>query len=120
MIHRIRELAASLHEGLADDLRALNVQQQDEEDEDPEPDHDLELLLKHAARSSSWEHDPRSVWKQLSARVMGPFGSMAVEEPALMGQMMPMSSETAEVTGQSPEALRHSFFRLSEGAFPAR
>ena len=116
MIHRIREFAASL-QGDIDDLRSLSQQEIDlDEDEDP----GLELLVKNAVRDNWLEHDPRRVWKQLSERVRGPFGQVAVEEPALAGQPMPIVSESIEATDQRPEMMRHRFFRLSDSVIPQR
>jgi hypothetical protein len=117
MIHRIRELAASLHDDIADDLHGFGPQEDiTEEDDDP----GLDLLVKNAVRTNWLEHDPRRVWKQLSERVRGPFGQMAVEQPAMAGQQMPVAYEGHEATDYSPETMRHRYFRLSDSIIPQR
>jgi hypothetical protein len=116
MIHRIRELAASL-QGDIDDLRTLTQQEIDQDDDE---DPGLELLVKNAVRENWLEHDPRRVWKQLSERVRGPFGQVAVEVPALAGQPMPIAQHSAETDDQRPEVMRHRFFRLSDSVIPQR
>src|SRR5512135_21985 len=51
-----------------------------------EEDRNLDVLMKHAVRSTNWlEHDPKQVWQRLSERVRGPNGEVAVEQPANLG-----------------------------------
>lgn len=45
-------------------------------------DSSLEILCKNAVRSNWSEPDATRVWQQLSGRVTGPFGGLAVEGPA--------------------------------------
>jgi hypothetical protein len=117
MIRRIKMLAASLQEDLADDLLGLNaVESTDDEEGDP----GLDLLVKNAVRSNWLEHDPRRVWKKLSERVRGPFGQMAVEEPALVGEPMPLAYEALEANEYSPEPVRYRHFLLSDSVIPQR
>jgi hypothetical protein len=118
MIRRFREIAASIQEDFADDLRALGPQE--EEEIETEEDPGLDLLVKNAIRSNWLEHDPKQVWQQLSERVRGPFGSMAVEEPAMRGQSMPFTVDSTAHNNDRPEKMRHSFFRLSDSVFPQR
>ena len=116
MIRRIREIAASLQSDLGDDLRdAMQVQDADPDEED---DPGLDLLVKNAVRENWLEHDPRRVWKELSERVRGPFGRIAVEEAALAGQSMPLAYESDDVNEQTPELVRHRFFRMSDRVIP--
>jgi hypothetical protein len=116
MIHRIRELAASFQGELTDDLRvAIQAQDAGLEDED---DSGLDLLVKNAVRENWLEHDPRRVWKELSERVRGPFGRIAVEEAALAGQSMPLAYESDDVNQQTPEQVRHRYFRFSDRVVP--
>ena len=116
MIRRIRELAASLPGELAEDIReAMQPQESDSEDED---DAGLDLLVKNAVRDNWLEHDPRRVWKELSERVRGPFGRIAVEGAALAGQSMPLAYESEEVNEQTPELTRHRYFRFSDRVIP--
>jgi len=76
--------------------------------------------VKNAVRSNWLEHDPKGVWKQLKERVRGPFGQLAVEEPALVGEPMPLSFEGHETVDRTPESMRYSFFRLSDSVVPQR
>jgi hypothetical protein len=116
MIRRIREIAASLQGELSDDfLLAMQDQAGDLEDEE---DPGLDLLVKNAVRENWLEHDPRRVWKQLSERVRGPFGGIAVEEAALAGRSMPLAFESNDVNEQTPELVRHRFFRFSDRVIP--
>ncbi len=107
MIRRIRELAVSLHDDPSADSmgHSASAESIEEEYEDP----GLDVLVKNAVRSNWLEHDPRHVWKQLSERVRGPFGQMAVEEPALAGQPMPLAFDSPEEVGTTPEMARHRF-----------
>jgi hypothetical protein len=85
MIRRIRELAETLGEELDTTTGSDGI-----EDSMDEEDRALDLLVKHAMSGTHWlEHDPKRVWQRLSERVRGPFGSMAVEEPANLGSEMP-------------------------------
>lgn len=118
MIRRIRQLAAALHEDITDDLRAIGSQIDGEAEPDDDPG--LDLLVKNAVRSNWLEHDPRRVWQQLSERVRGPFGQMAVEQPALAGLAMPLTHESEAVNERTPERMRHGIFRLSDGVLPQR
>jgi len=118
MIRRFRELAASLHEDISDDLHSLGMQQGSVEED--EEDAALDLLVKNAVRSNWLEHDPRGVWKRLKERVRGPFGQLAVEEPALAGEPMPIAFEDKEKVDRTPESMRYSFFRLSDNVMPQR
>ena len=121
MIRRIREIAASLQGELTDDLLlAMQDQVGDLEDEE---DLGLDLLVKNAVRegrrTETWlEHDPGRVWKELSERVRGPFGRIAVEEAALAGRSMPLAYESDDVNEQTPEMVRHRFFRFSDRVIP--
>ena len=120
MIRRIKEIAASLPY-ISEELYGLGGPNDGNEDDDP----GLELLVKNAVRaerkSESWlEHDPRKVWKELSARVRGPFGQMAVEEPAMAGAQMPLALERADEVDNRPEVMRHRFFRLSDTVMTQR
>jgi len=117
MIRRIREIAASLHDDLADDLLGRAAAGDSLEDDD---DAALELLVKNAARDSWLEHDPRRVWKQLSERVRGPFGQIAVEQAANAGDAMPLAYETQESGEQTAEPSRYRFFLMSEGTLSQR
>jgi len=118
MIRRIRELAAALHDDSSEGQRAFDQEcsENDEEDDDPA----LDLLVKNAVRSNWLEHDPKGVWKQLKERVRGPFGQLEVEEPALVGEPMPLSFEGHETVDRTPESMRYSFFRLSDSVVPQR
>ena len=116
MIRRIREIAASLQEELTDDL--LDAMQVQDAGLDERDDPGLDLLVKNAVRENWLEHDPRRVWKELSERVRGPFGRIAVEEAALAGQAMPLSYEGADVNEQTPEQARHRLFRFSDRVVP--
>jgi hypothetical protein len=117
MIRRIRMLAASLHEDLSDAQRGLSASESAlDEDDDP----GLDLLVKNAVRSNWLEHDPRRVWKQLSERVRGPFGRMAVEEPALAGEPMPMAFEGHDAPERNSEPVRYRHFLLTEGVISQR
>lgn len=72
---------------------------------------ELDLLLKHAMHSNSAEAPQASthrVWKKLSGRVQGPFGSMAVEGPQVSGEEI--------VTGHG----RQVPFTLGDAASSAR
>ncbi|MEO5952606.1 MAG: hypothetical protein ABIQ44_09100 [Chloroflexia bacterium] len=120
MIRRIREFAETLGEDLAADV-----------DPDPElldaaaveEDKALDMLVKHAMSGTHWlEHDPKRVWQRLSARVRGPFGGMAIEEPANMGSSMPLPQDhsTNEVYDSPNDARRHILTRLTDMAFPSR
>ena len=116
MIRRIKEMAETLGEDLAGDMRT-------ETEEDMEEDRALDLLVKHAMHGTHWlEHDPRAVWQKLRERVRGPFGSMAIEEPALIGTEMPLPQDYqgAEAYDAPPDARRHSLYRLSDVAYPVR
>jgi hypothetical protein len=118
MIRRIRELAAALHEDSSEAQRQLEAEHADYDDEDEDPA--LDLLVKNAVRSNWLEHDPKGVWKQLKERVRGPFGQLAVEEPALAGEPMPLAFEGHENVDRTPESMRYSFFRLQDTIVPQR
>jgi hypothetical protein len=116
MIHRIKQLAASLHEDFTDDMRAITAQEPVEEDDDP----GLDVLVKNAVRENWLEHDPRAVWKKLSERVRGPFGQMAVEEPALVGEHVLVALESHERADTAPDSRRHRYFLLADNVIPQR
>jgi hypothetical protein len=122
MIRRIRELAETLGEDLAGEMQS-DVSFAGVEGEIAEEDRELDVLVKHAMRGTHWlEHDPKRVWQRLSERVRGPFGSMAVEEPANIGSEMPLPQDHAgaEPYDAPSDARRHSVIRLSELAYPVR
>lgn len=117
MIRRIRELAETLGEDLD------GATGSDLEDCMDEEDRALDVLVKHAMSGTHWlEHDPKRVWQRLSERVRGPFGSMAVEEPAHLGSEMPLPQDMAssEPYDAPADARRHSMHRLTDVAFNVR
>jgi hypothetical protein len=121
MIRRFREMAETFGEDLAGDLHSGEMIAETEEE--LEEDRALDLLVKHAMHGTHWlEHDPRAVWQKLRERVRGPFGSMAIEEPAHIGTEMPFPQDHqgAEAYDAPPDARRHSLYRLTDVAFPVR
>jgi hypothetical protein len=118
MIRRIKELAASLHDEIADDFRAVH-DEPEPLDEEVVEDANLDVLVKHAVKSSLQQPDAGRVWKRLSQRVTGPYGSLAVEGPALRGQEMP-NYEQHDQLDQHPESMRHSIFRLADSTLNMR
>ena len=122
MIHRIRELAETLGEDLAGEMQSGGTVSEGEDDM-PEEDRALDVLVKHAMHGTHWlEHDPRAVWQRLRERVRGPFGSMAIEEPANIGMSMPLPQDHvgSEVYDSPSDSRRHSHFRLSDATYPVR
>jgi len=120
MIRRIRELAETIGEDLAADVEP-GAEMLDEQT--MEEDRALDMLVKHAMSGTHWlEHDPKRVWARLSERVRGPFGGMAIEEPANMGSSMPLPQDhaVAEQYDAPTDARRHVLTRLTDMAFPAR
>jgi len=111
MIHRIRMLAASLHDDLSDDSHGQSASENVLDDDD---DPGLDLLVKNAVQANWLEHDPKRVWKKLSERVRGPFGRMAIEEPALVGEPMPMAFEGQDASAHTSEPVRYRHFLLTE------
>jgi hypothetical protein len=89
-----------------------------------EEDRNLDVLVKHAVRSTNWlEHDPKQVWQQLSARVRGPFGNLAIEQPANLGSSdmpYPEQYEKNEVKDTQPDIRRHSMYRLANEPYSLR
>ena len=85
---------------------------------------DLDMLVKHAVRSTNWlEHDPKQVWQMLSQRVSGPFGKMAIEEPANLGSSempFPEQYEKAATSDSRPDARSHSLYRLANESYSLR
>jgi len=118
MIHRIRELAASLQGDLLDEGHRGSSDEEDLFEDDD--DRGLDLLVKNAVRSNWLEHDPRRVWTQLSARVRGPFGQMAVEEPANAGNVAPVMLETVDANDPDPEVRLRRFVRFSDSMLAQR
>jgi hypothetical protein len=80
----------------------------------------LDVLVRHAIRQELASHDGGRVWKQLSKRVKGPFGSIAVEEPALRGLSMPRFEDSPQTADLRPDSMRHSLFRTAEATFSMR
>ncbi|HST06097.1 MAG TPA: hypothetical protein VLQ48_15390 [Chloroflexia bacterium] len=101
---------------------------QDTSDESDEiigdEDRNLDMLMKHAVRSTNWlEHDPKQVWQRLSQRVRGPFGNIAIEEPANLGSSempFPEQYERVDATDTRPDARSHSLYRLANEAYTLR
>jgi hypothetical protein len=89
-----------------------------------EEDRNLDMLMKHAVRSSGWlAHDPKQVWQRLSERVRGPNGELAVEEPANLGSSempYPEQYEKADRRDSRPDAHHHSLHRLANEAYSLR
>jgi hypothetical protein len=105
-----------------DDYQSGESPEEDVE-EMAQEDRALDVLVKHAMQGTNWlEHDPKRVWQRLSERVRGPFGSMAVEEPANLGTEMPLPQESpaTEVYDATSDARRHSLYRLTDVTFPVR
>lgn len=120
MIRRIRELAETIGEDLAADTDP-NLEMMDEGA--VEEDKALDLLVKHAMAGTNWlEHDPKRVWQRLSERVRGPFGGMAIEEPANMGSSMPLPQDhvSGEAYDAPTDSRRHLLTRLTDMAFGSR
>jgi len=113
MIRRIRALSSALQEP---PTGAASCEEEVEVVEDP----GLELLVRNAIRHEVAAHDGGHVWQRLSKRVRGPFGCIAIEEPAMRGFAMPLIGETAEPAEPRPESMRHSLFRTAEATFSLR
>jgi hypothetical protein len=83
-------------------------------------DEDLDVLVRHAFRQEAVSHDAKHVWTRLSRRVRGPFGALAIEEPAMRGDTMPVISEAPSRDDSRPDSMRHSLFRTAEATFSMR
>jgi hypothetical protein len=114
MIRPIRAIAAALQDGLLEDTPEIDGHCPAADD------HDLDALVRHAFRHEAVSHDPKNVWKRLSGRVRGPFGAIAIEEPAMRGESMPVLAESVEPAGGQPDSMRHSLFRTAEATFSMR
>jgi hypothetical protein len=114
MIRPIRVIASAIQEeldGISSEMPGDCAQA-----DDP----DLDLLVRHAVRQELASHDGGQVWQQLSKRVKGPFGSMAIEEPAHRGRPMPVLTDSTEGAERQPDSMRHSLFRTAEATFSMR
>lgn len=79
MVRRIRAIAAAstaLLDGLLSGLVVPPVKQDDESDQP------IGVLVRNAFRNEAEGLDLSHVWSELSSRVKGPFGRLAVEGPA--------------------------------------
>ena len=98
--------------------------QEESEDLVVEEDRNLDVLMKHAVRSTNWlEHDPKQVWQRLCERVRGPNGELAIEGPANLGSSempYPEQYEKADKRDSRPDAHRHSLHRLANEAYSLR
>jgi hypothetical protein len=80
MVRRIKAIAAAASTAFLDSLRsglAVSPVKQEEETDQP-----IGLLVRNAFREEAAEIDMSHVWAELSGRVKGPFGMLAVEGPA--------------------------------------
>jgi hypothetical protein len=80
MVRRIKAIAAAASTALIDGLLSgLTVApaKQDEESDQP-----MGVLVRNAFRDEAEGVDLSHVWSELSSRVKGPFGMLAVEGPA--------------------------------------
>jgi hypothetical protein len=114
MIPRIRVIASAIQEEFA-----VDAPEQEELCAVSE-DSGLDYLVRHAIQQELSSHDGEHVWHRLSRRVRGPFGSMAIEEPAMRGRTMPIPGESAQQTESRPDSMRHSLFRTAEATFSMR
>lgn len=77
------------------------------EQSDTEADPSLDVLLKHAiCTPDSAQPDLGRIWRQLSRRVVGPFGSLAVEGPASTGggsSTRAFGIKVSRPAGQTPQ-----------------
>jgi hypothetical protein len=80
----------------------------------------LDVLVRNAMRQEVQQHDGGHVWQQLKKRVRGPFGALAVEEPAMCGSYMPIFTEASDDASRQPDSMRHSLFRTAEATFSMR
>ena len=114
MIRPIRVIASAMQEELLEDDSVTG------DDCCTSEDSGLDLLVRHAIHQEVTSHDGGHVWQKLSRRVKGPFGSIAIEEPALRGQPMPVLAHSQEPVDRQPDSLRHSLFRTAEATFSMR
>mgnify|MGYP003292748694 CR=1 FL=1 len=114
MIRRIKVLASAIQDDLVEEPPATDTDCASSEDAG------LEVLVRNAIRQEVAQHDGGRVWQVLSRRVRGPFGALAVEEPAMCGAYMPIFTETSADSGRQPDAMRHSLFRTAEATFSMR
>jgi hypothetical protein len=114
MIPPIRVIPSIVEDNLSYD--APEVQGDGAPVEDP----GLDVLVRHAIRQELASHDGGQVWQKLSSRVKGPFGSIAIEEPALRGRSMPILTDSTEGAERRPDSMRHSLFRTAEATFSMR
>lgn len=114
MIRRIRVMSSTLQDDLLDESPAIQDDCAEAEDTG------LDLLVRHAIRQEAVSHDGGHVWQKLSSRVKGPFGSLAIEEPAMCGSSMPFFAESSEEAVRQPDSMRHSLFRTAEATFSLR
>ena len=114
MIRPIRAIATALQDEMSDVAACPDCACPEHGDED------LEVLVRHAFRQEPVSHDAKHVWTRLSRRVRGPFGALAIEEPALRGDAMPVSSEASGPADSRPDSMRHSLFRTAEATFSMR
>jgi hypothetical protein len=80
MVRRIKAIAAAASTALLDSLRsglAVSPVKQEEESDQP-----MGVLVRNAFREEAADIDMSHVWTELSGRVKGPFGMLAVEGPA--------------------------------------
>jgi hypothetical protein len=114
MIPHIRVIASAIQDDLREDAPVCeNVC---EAADDP----GLDVLVRHAIHQEVSSHDAGHVWQKLSRRVAGPFGRIAIEEPALRGRSMPFLSHSLDHSECRPDSMRHSLFRTAEATFSMR
>jgi hypothetical protein len=114
MIRPIRVIASAIQEESLEDASPT------EDGCAASEDSGLDLLVRHAMQQEVASHDGGRVWQKLSRRVKGPFGSIAIEEPAMRGQSMPIIAESVEPVDRQPDSMRHSLFRTTEATFSMR
>jgi hypothetical protein len=114
MIRPIRAIATALQDEISDVAVCPDCACPEHGDED------LEVLVRHAFRQEPVSHDAKHVWTRLSRRVRGPFGALAIEEPAMRGDTMPVISEAPDMADSRPDSMRHSLFRTAEATFSMR
>ena len=133
MIRRIKALAGTtpgeIVDGIVSHLKALDDVEELEGQRDPS----LDLLLKHAMHSASpGAPNAGRIWQQLSRRVVGPFGGLAVEGPASGGggservpfnlESRPFEAHVGHRAGSEAggDALCSGFVRMCDVSLSAR
>lgn len=113
MIPPIRIIASAIEDQVSDDPTGEEL---GECSSDPE----IDILVRHAVHQELVAHEAGHIWQKLSRRVKGPFGNIAVEEPAMRGQSMPVIATAGETPDRRPDSMRHSLFRTAEATFSMR